>query len=98
MAGLLGGWCRETLHKEMRVVDKFRNKGEEERVLQKFSDIEAKKPHTFLYDIGRSKVRRDGGGAGGDTPSVRSQEEVSAATGPGCVPLPILTCPAAPCR
>lgn len=71
--GWLAGWCRETLHKEMRVVDKFRNKGEEERVLQKFSDIEAKKPHTFLYDIGRSKVRRDGGGRH------RSQEGVPAA-------------------
>lgn len=47
---------RETLHKEMHVVDKFRNKDEEDRVLHKFAEIESKKPKTFLYDIGRSKV------------------------------------------
>jgi hypothetical protein len=47
---------RETLRKELEIVNKFRNKEEEERVLKKFSDIDAKKPKSFLYDIGRSKV------------------------------------------
>lgn len=40
----------------MFLVNKFRNKDAEERVLKKFKTIEDAKPKTFLYDIGRSKV------------------------------------------
>lgn len=49
-------FSRETLRKEIYIVNKTRNPDEEARILAKFAEQEAKKEKSHLYDIGRSKV------------------------------------------
>merc|ERR1711976_1084135 len=47
---------RETLRKEQKLIDKYRDIEAEEKAMAKYQEELARRPKTYLYDVGRTKV------------------------------------------